>query len=418
MAITAETRSALRELETADPLLHKALALTVDSCRDEMDIDTFNRLADNLKTYDRADVEWCLRFMTEHPELRDYWAATIDRLNADEFYRYLDRLDDLWERMTSLPGVTAATTWSVLNGYRAQDPGTKRSHGTAAFMINAALLTSMKTCDFSPEESGVTTHTRYSAFVGESLDELTPAMIAFAIERAADVDRIVEIILTENLWQPEALRYRLDGKLTTTTEAEELGYPMIAKVCDASPVNLDHYTTKYALTEKLTAERVLAINTDHTNSLILQLTEKTRSNDLEFLNAHAALITDYFSATVALDAKTLDTIISDMRKLGETDFSIIDKGMLHRVAKITSMISLNSRTNDAVLPKKNKHWVEYCEALRTAAAIGPETVQKYIADDAKRTIDLAVRHEAHNHDSLISVIEEAASHGALAEGFI
>jgi adenosine/AMP kinase len=418
MAIDSAARAALFELAITDSLLHTAMSLTVNSTRDEMDIGAFSALADNLKTYDRADVEWCLRFMNEHPELHDYWAATIHRLNADEFYRYLDRLDDLWERITSLPGVTAATTWSVLNGYRAQDPGTKRSHGTAAFMINAALLTSMKTCDFSPEESGVTTHTRYSAFVGESLDELTTAMIAFAIERAPDVDRIVEIILTENLWQPEALRYRLDRKLTATTEAEELAYPMIAKACDASPIKLDRYTTKYAITKSLTAEQIVSLNATHTNSMILKLVELVHSNDLESLRMHTKLITDYCSANAAFDSNTLDVIINDLRKLGKADLSVIDGEMLYRVGKVTSMVSLNSRTNDAALPKKNKHWTEYCESLRTAAAIGPENVQKYIADDAKRTIVLAVRHEAITHDTLVNVIEEAASHGALTEGFI
>jgi hypothetical protein len=56
--------------------------------------------------------------------------------------------------------------------------------------------------------------------------------------------------------------------------------------------------------------------------------------------------------------------------------------------------------------------------LRTVAAIGTETVQQYIGDDFKRTITLTVQHEATTHDALISVIEEAASHGALADGFI
>lgn len=418
MAITAETRSALRELETADRLLHTAMSLTVNSTRDEMDIGAFSALADNLKTYDRADVEWCLRFMTEHPELHDYWAATIHRLNADDFHLYLDRLNDLWCRMTSHSGITVDATWNVLAGYRAKDPGTKRSHGTAVFMINAALLDSMNTNDFSPSESGVITHVRYSAFAGESLDELTPTMIDFAIERAADVDRIVGIILTEHLWQPEALRYRLDGKLTATTTAEELAYPMIIKACDSSPVRLELLTEKYVVTNQLTAEKVLTTNTTHTNSIIFKLVEKIHSNDLESLQAHAALITDHCSVNASFDSNTLDAIINDQRKLGQVDITAIDREMLYRVGKMISMINLNSRTNDAAIPKKNKHWSEYCAALRTVAAIGTEAVQRYIGDDFKRTIILTVQHEATTHKALISVIEEAASHGALADGFI
>lgn len=417
MAITSAARAALFELAITDSLLYSALTLTVHSTRDETDVDTLRVLAGTLKTYDRADIEWCLGFMTEHPELRDYWAATIHRLNADDFHLYLDRLDDLWERMTSIPGVTAATAWPVLNGYRGKDPGTKRSHGTAVFMINAALLTSMKAADFEPSESGLTTHVRYSAFAGESFDELTPAMIDFAIERAADVDRIVEIILTEHLWQPEALRYRLDGKLTATTAAEELAYPMIIAAVDAAPdraSGLNHMVMKGTLTET----EVAAVTTGHTNSIIGRLAEKVQGNDLDALRSHASIIRDYGVESVAFYTNTLDTIIKDLRNFGQTDLTVINNEMLPRVGKMISTLNMNFRDKNTPLPENSKHREEYCSALRTVAAIGSKAVQQYIGADPKRTITLAVRHEATTHDALISVIEEAASHGALAEGFI
>lgn len=393
------------------------MIIALSACRDDADIYTYRPLLATLKSYDRDDLEWGLVFMQDHPELHEFWGATVSRLNDDQFHLYLDRLDDLWGRTTNLPGVTADTAWAVLSGYRDKDPGTKRSHGTAVFMINAALLTSMKAINFPPAESGVTTYTRYSNFAGEDLHELAPRMIDFAIDRAADVDRIVEIILTENLWHPEALRYRLDGKLTPTTESEELAYPMITKVCDAAPTKLNDYTTTHVKTNKLTAMDVLAINTSHTNSHIFALTEKTYSNDLESLHAHATLITDYKSNGTAFNANTLDLIINDLRAAGEP-VSGIDKEMLHRVGRMISTTSANSVSRNAVLSKRSKHWTEYCAALRTATAIGTKAVQEYIEADPKRTIALAVRHEALTHESLISVLEEVVSHGALSDGFL
>lgn len=428
MAITAAVRTALRELESEDGLLHAAMSDAIQSCTMQEyefnGIAAYRALLSKLRTYDRGDIRWHLQFMRNHHELRKYWFGTIIRLSTDQFKLHLDRLDDLWERIC-VPGMDRDAAWNVLVGYPDGDPGTKRSHANSVFLINAALISAIKQREANYRRENVTVeriyHGPHAAYW--TLEELTPELAAFAMERAADADRIVRIIMDRNTWQPEGINYYLDGTLPSEgPEAVVLGNALITELCTNAEKKLELALAPGGFIKHMDEAETRKLVNSHYRSSLGRLAAYQRSGDTEALKLNARLIPSSLGTDHGYHQKSLETTVQALRDIGHNDLeNTIDFPMVNRVGSMNSALAIDEFDKESTLYSERRSIDQQMKielALRGAAALGSPEVATYISDDYQRAMNLAVQYNVTTHLELLAVIEERLEHGALGNGVL
>lgn len=418
----------MRALAAEDKLLHEAAAVAIESCERINfafnGIVAYRALVTKLRSFHRTDLQRQLKRMNEYPELRDKWLGTVIRLNAEQFFRHLQRVDDLWRRMTVIHGIEPDIAWDVLIGYPDADPGTTRQHTNAVLMINAAILKVMvKSHDFT---DGVTVPTTYNVSdeSGEhmwSLHALTPEMISFALERVEDTDEIVALVLKERLLQPEALRFKLDGSLPTTGEYYEVL---------ANSLTISIYSSSAdALTQRIAEDVQSRLTEDqHRNDTfqavrraLMLVSEARRNKDTDALKLHAALVPSLVDEDSPLYSYSLHSLVKALRDAGHHNvMDIIDERVLENVRQLNAAFGIDmyerqSALNQGVLSDAD---VDCYEAvLLVTIGLGPEAVNDYLSDHV-RAMNLVAERGIRSHTDLIATIEEILRHGVLSDGLL
>lgn len=399
MQLNQETRQALYALRYEDLLIYLTLNTAISNSRHFGGIVAYESVLKKAKTFNRDDLQWALDLMDEHPELRSYWLRALSILDDSSLPLYLERVDELWERLLALPDMTADIAWESLMSYLDADPGNKTEEGDAFFIVNATTLAILqKTRKGNKRRTATNGVTEMVTYTATQLPEdveiefLNTEMADLVVAHSSDVDALVSMIHGEGITHPSAIRYRLDGVL-----------PEVADESDAIANEL--------LVRVQSEARALALScgTSETSRRLGIIESARRNRNQSALELYAR-----FLSGETTSAETMMFMVEDFD--AHRQINLLKDVTMDSLSEYSSILDEHIRRGRFGFNLVNA-W--YNQALRTAVAVAPVSVVEYIKRDEAAVVNELQSREIKEYVKMVEFLVDATADGQtnlLSEG--